>query len=130
MVNPMGSFIFSTAEVEASAHFIPDRKVHTAIPVTGENCQLVWAKFEPGGTYELHSHTHEQASVMISGRMRLTVGDEVREIGPGDMWFAPANVEHGGEILGDEPVVFIDIYAPPAEWIAEWVEENRQRVKK
>ena len=126
----MGSFIFSAAEVEASADFIPDRKVHTAIPVTGENCQLVWAKFEPGGTYELHSHTHEQASVMISGRMRLTVGDEVREIGPGDMWFAPANVEHGGEILGDEPVVFIDIYAPPAEWIAEWVEENRQRIKK
>ena len=126
MVNPMGSFIFSAAEVEASADFIPDRKVHTAIPVTGENCQLVWAKFEPGGTYELHSHTHEQASVMISGRMRLTVGDEVREIGPGDMWFAPPHVEHGGEILGDEPVVFIDIYAPPAEWIAEWVEENRQ----
>ena len=126
MVNPMGSFIFSAAEVEASADFIPGEKVYTAIPVTGESCQLVWAKFEPGGTYELHSHTHEQASVMISGRMRLTVGDEVREIGPGDMWFAPANVEHGGEILGDEPVVFIDIYAPPAEWIAEWVEENRQ----
>ena len=122
----MESFIFSAAEVEASADFIPDRKVHTAIPVTGEKCQLVWTKFEPGGTYELHSHTHEQASVMISGRMRLTVGGEVKEIGPGDMWFAPANVEHGGEILGDEPVVFIDIYAPPAEWIAEWVEENRQ----
>ena len=122
----MGSFIFSAAEVEASADFIPGEKVYTAIPATGESCQLVWAKFEPGGTYELHSHTHEQASVMISGRMRLTVGDEVREIGPGDMWFAPANVEHGGEILGDEPVVFIDIYAPPAEWIAEWVEENRQ----
>ena len=126
----MGSFIFSAAELEASADFIPGEKVHTAIPVTGESCQLVWAKFEPGGTYELHSHTHEQASVMISGRMRLTVGDEVREIGPGDMWFAPANVEHGGEILGDKPVVFIDIYAPPAEWIAQWVEENRQRAKK
>ena len=121
----MGSFIFSAAEVAASADFVPDRKVHTAIPVTGENCQLVWAKLEPGGTYELHSHTHEQASVMISGRMRLTVGDEVREIGPGDMWFAPAHVKHGGEILGDEPVVFIDIYAPPAEWIAQWIEENR-----
>jgi len=21
------------------------------------------------------------------------------------MWYAPANVEHGGEILGDEPVI-------------------------
>ena len=63
-------------------------------------------------------------SVMISGRMRLTVGDEVRDIGPGDMWFAPANVEHGGEILGDQPVVFIDVYAPPADWIAKWIEDE------
>jgi len=39
----MGSFIFSAAEVEASADFIPGEKVHTAIPVTGESCQLVWA---------------------------------------------------------------------------------------
>ena len=121
----MASYIFSEAEAEAASDFVPDRKVHTAIPVTGESCQLLWTKFEPGGTYELHSHSHEQVSVMISGRMRLTVGDEVREIGPGDMWFAPAHVEHGGEILGDEPVVFIDVYAPPSTTIAKWIEENR-----
>ena len=44
--------------------------------------------------------------------MRLTVGEEVAEIGPGDMWHAPGNVVHGGEILGDEPVVFVDVYSP------------------
>jgi quercetin dioxygenase-like cupin family protein len=120
------SYIFSAAETEASSDFISDCKVHSAIPVTGESCQLLWAKFEPGGTYELHSHPHEQISVMVSGRMRLTVGDEVRDIGPGDMWYAPANVEHGGEILGDEPVVFIDVYAPPSTSMAKWIEENRQ----
>jgi quercetin dioxygenase-like cupin family protein len=120
------SYIFSAAETEASSDFISDCKVHSAVPVTGESCQLLWAKFEPGGTYELHSHPHEQISVMVSGRMRLTVGDEVRDIGPGDMWYAPANVEHGGEILGDEPVVFIDVYAPPSTSMAKWIEENRQ----
>ncbi len=122
----MKSYIFSAAETEASSDFISDCKVHSAIPVTGESCQLLWAKFEPGGTYELHSHPHEQISVMVSGRMRLTVGDEVRDIGPGDMWYAPANVQHGGEILGDEPVVFIDVYAPPSTSMAKWIEENRQ----
>ena len=121
----LAKYIFSAAEAEANSDFIRDRKNHTALLVTGESCQLVWAKFEPGGTYQLHSHPHEQMSVMVSGRMRLTVGDEVRDIGPGDMWYAPANVQHGGEILGEEPVVFIDVYAPPAEWIAQWIEENR-----
>ena len=46
--------------------------------------------------------------------MRLTVGDEVREVGPGDMLHAPSGVPHGGEILGDEPVIFIDVYSPPS----------------
>ena len=121
----MTSYIFSADEVEANSEFISDRKVHTSIPATGESCQLLWAKFEPGGTYELHSHPHEQMSVIVSGRMRLTVGNQVRVIGPGDMWYAPANVKHGGEILGDEPVVFIDVYAPPSKTITEWIENNK-----
>ena len=83
--------------------------------VTGERMQLVWAEFQPGASYNLHSHEREQFSFMLSGRMRLTVGDDVSEIGPGDMWHAPSNVVHGGEVLGDEPVVFVDVYSPPAE---------------
>lgn len=122
----MTSYIFSAKVAESNSDFFYDLKLHSAILATGESCQLVWAKFEPGGTYALHSHPHEQMSVMISGQMRLTVGDEVRDIGPGDMWYAPANVQHGGEILGNKPVVFIDVYAPPAQWIAQWIEENRK----
>ena len=57
--------------------------------------------------------------------MRLTVGDEVRDIGPGDMWHAPAGIEHGGEVLGDEPVIFIDVYSPPNKLMAErWALRN------
>ena len=83
--------------------------------VDGQNMQLVWAKFLPGSRYELHSHEREQFSFMVSGRMKLTVGDETREIGAGEMWHAPSNVVHGGELVGDEPVVFIDVYSPPSE---------------
>ena len=50
--------------------------------VNGKNMQLIRAEFQPGATYRLHSHEREQFSFMLSGRMRLTVGDEVREIGP------------------------------------------------
>ena len=81
--------------------------------VAGKNMELIWAEFQPGSSYPLHSHEREQFSFMLSGRMRLTVGDQVSEIGAGDMWYAPSNVEHGGEILGDEPVVFVDAYSPP-----------------
>ena len=91
-----------------------DRKVGVKV-VDGENMQLIWAEFQPGSRYKLHSHPHEQFSFMVSGRMKLTVGKETREIGAGEMWHAPPNVMHGGELIGDEPVVFIDVYSPPNE---------------
>ena len=60
--------------------------------VDGKNMQLVWAEFQPGTTYRLHSHEREQFSFMVSGRMRLVaLGlEEVAEIGPGDMWLLRA----------------------------------------
>ncbi len=63
----------------------------------------------------MHSHAHEQISVMLQGRMLLRVGEESREVGPGDMWFVPSFVTHGGELVGKEAVVFIDVYSPPSK---------------
>jgi len=117
--------IFTAADVEAGSVFNPESGFHSDVVVTGDHLQLIWAKLEPTGTYALHTHTHEQVSLLIQGRMRFTVGDEVRDIGPGDMWYAPAGTPHGGEVLGDEPVVFIDVYAPPSETIVEQVERCR-----
>ena len=103
--------IFTADEAQAGAELFPDG-AWTNVLADGAHQQFLWARFNPGSVYRLHSHPYEQSSVMLQGRMRLTVGDEVRDIGPGDMWFAPAGVPHGGEILGDKPVVFIDVYAP------------------
>ncbi len=93
-----------------------DQKLDAQL-VTGEHMHLIRAVYEPGATYEMHSHPHEQFSLLLSGRIRLTVGEETREIGPGDGWYAPADVPHGGEILGEEEAVFIDIYSPATRWI-------------
>jgi len=85
--------------------------------ISGEHMHLIRAVYEPGSTYEMHSHPHEQFSLLLSGRLLLTVGDETREIGPGDGWYAPCDVGHGGEVLGGEPAVFIDVYSPATTWI-------------
>lgn len=106
--------IVTLAETEAKAEYFPEMKVWWITLIAGAKQELNWAKFEPGAVYPLHSHPYEQTSVLIQGRLRLTVGDEVRDIGPGDMWFAPADVPHGGLCLGDEPVIFIDVYSPPS----------------
>lgn len=119
------SRIFSWSDIDAES--MPEIKCRSRV-VTGERMQLIWAEFAPGGEYAIHTHPQEQFSVMLQGRMRLTVGDEEREIGPGDMWHAPPGVPHGGVILGDEPVVFIDVYAPASERIIE--ETARRRAER
>ena len=120
-------YILTSARAEADSVFESEMRVHSSLLANGEHIQLIWVKFDSDGNYPIHSHPHEQISVMLQGRMRLTVGDEVEEIGPGDMWYAPANVLHGGELLDEDPVVFVDIYAPPSTSIIELLERLRPR---
>ena len=108
--------IFTGAEANASAIYRPKpNNLWVNRLKIGQQQELLWARFEPGSKYRMHSHPYEQMSVVIQGRMNLTVGEEVKEVGPGDMWHALPNVPHGGEILGDEAVIFIDVYSPPSE---------------
>ena len=108
------SNIITLVEAAAAAEHIPEFQAWHAILAGGKHQELNWVKFDPDSIYPLHSHPYEQTSVVIQGRMRLVVGSEVREVGPGDMWFVPSDMPHGGETLGDEPLIFIDIYSPPS----------------
>ena len=107
--------IITLKEADESAVYRPQLDLWANRLIMGEHQELNWVKFEPGSKYPLHSHPYEQVSIVVQGRMLLTVGEDVREVGPGDMWHASAEVTHGVEILGDEAVVFIDVYSPASE---------------
>jgi len=94
--------------------------------ISGEHMHLIRAVYEPGSTYPMHSHPHEQFSLLLSGRILLTVGDETREIGPGDGWYAASNVPHGGQIIGDEKAVFVDVYSPATRWILDILDTGQR----
>ena len=85
--------IFDLADVDPWPSDYPGVDMKMA---DGKNMQLVWPTFQPSSSYNLHSIEREQFGFMLSGRMRLSVGDEVAEIGPGDMWHSPSNVVHRG----------------------------------
>ncbi len=57
-----------------------------------------------------HSHPHVQTTFVRSGRFRFTLGDEVREVGPGDSFAIPSGLAHGCVCL--EPGELIDSFAP------------------
>jgi transcriptional regulator with XRE-family HTH domain len=61
----------------------------------------------PGGSTGLHAHPGDEHHIMLRGRMRLTQGDHVVELGPGDYLLWDATIPHDAESIGDEPPVVL-----------------------
>ena len=60
-----------------------------------------------------HHHPFEQAVLVIEGRARLFVADDVIDVEAGDLVFIPPDVPHGAEVLED--TVVIEFYSPARE---------------
>lgn len=69
--------------------------------------------FETGGVGAMHSHPHTQITYIVSGRYRFTIGDETREVGPGDTLLKENGVVHGCTCL--EGGVMLDFFTPMRE---------------
>jgi len=81
----------------------------------GDNALMVMNWLEPGMDVRPHSHPFEQLVYILQGRVRFTVGDDVVEVGPGEVVRIPPDVMHCGEPLGDETAVNLDVFAPVRE---------------
>ena len=55
-----------------------------------------------GGRVGAHSHTGDEHHIVLRGRFRLSQGDHVVEVGPGDYVRWDGTIPHDGEVLGDE----------------------------
>jgi quercetin dioxygenase-like cupin family protein len=79
----------------------------------GDSLMLIEVTVEEGAVVPLHTHPHEQTGYLISGRFLFELGDEKREIGPGDCWLVPSNVPH--QVTALERCLLVDIFSPPRE---------------
>jgi quercetin dioxygenase-like cupin family protein len=75
-----------------------------------EHFEATKIHFPKGKGAKPHRHPEEQLSFVVSGRLRVTAGDETYEVGPGQATFNPSNVEHGVEALED--TVVLSLKAP------------------
>jgi quercetin dioxygenase-like cupin family protein len=67
----------------------------------------------PGAEQAVHAHEGQDKFYhVLEGRGRFTVGDEVREGGPGQVVWAPAGVLHGVRNDGAERLVLLVGIAP------------------
>ena len=82
--------------------------------VTGEQAHMTFLRLEPGVVTD-HSHLHEQMGYIFSGLVALTIDGETQQLGPGDAYYVPGNVQHGFKVLGEEDLEYVEIFSPPKE---------------
>ena len=93
--------------------------------VQGQRVTLGVVELEANAAVPEHRHANEQLGIVLSGSVTFRVGDETRELGPGETWCIPANVPH--EVTsGPEGAAVIDVFAPPRrDWTAFAPQEPR-----
>jgi len=74
----------------------------------GLNC------FEPGQSQQTHVHTGaDKFYLVVSGKARITVGNETQEVGAGTIVWAPADIPHGVERALERTIMLVGMAPPP-----------------
>lgn len=82
--------------------------------VWGERVMVCRLRFAPRVVTAVHSHPHEQVTLVERGRVAFTIEGQTRIASAGDILVFPAGCEHGATML-DEDVVLVDIFSPVRE---------------
>ena len=84
-----------------SAIVAPGHSTAYGPTITGNELEIGYYT-EPTGTgAKPHHHKSEQMILVLSGRLRMSIGDEVREMGPGEIALVPSDHEHEQAALED-----------------------------
>jgi quercetin dioxygenase-like cupin family protein len=100
-----------------SWHEIPAQRIAEGIDrqmVIGEKLMMCRLTLQPHVETAVHSHPHEQMTIVERGRVRFTIAGAPREAAAGDVLHFAPNVPHGATMLDDE-VVLVDIFTPIRE---------------
>jgi len=81
-----------------------------------QNMTVARFRFDKGNKVAMHHHINDQVTMVQSGAVRMTCGDETFELKAGEFVHVPPDVPHGNEALED--TVIIEIFSPRREdWI-------------
>ena len=93
--------------------------------VYGKKTLLAEFRLEKGAKLPRHNHPHEQTGFLVSGRVDLTIGDEILQALPGDSWCIPGHVDHHAIAMEDS--VAMEDFSPVREDYLPLKDADRNR---
>ena len=84
--------------------------------VSGDRLTLVEIRLAPGAEVPEHTHPHEQAGHVASGRVLFRIGEQESELGSGDSYLIPGELPHFVRAL--DSATLIEVFSPVREEFA------------
>lgn len=79
--------------------------------VHGERITMGLVELDAGAVVPEHRHEQEQLGIVLQGSLRFRIGDESRDLGPGELYCIRSNEPHEAH-AGPDGAVVIDVFAP------------------
>jgi len=78
--------------------------------------QMLHERYEPGADTgpELYSHESEEAGIVISGEIELTVGEVTETLRAGDAYLFDSRLPHRFRNAGSDPCIVVSACTPPS----------------
>ncbi|HWI62527.1 MAG TPA: cupin domain-containing protein [Symbiobacteriaceae bacterium] len=98
--------------VETMKRFSAEKYQKVSLFETSQTAMDVYCLM-PGQTQKLHSHKGTDKYYLVwEGQATVQIGDEIRQLGPGEAALARPGVDHSIANQSDQPVVAIVFQAP------------------
>jgi transcriptional regulator with XRE-family HTH domain len=112
---PRPQIYFTAKElVELAGGAISYRQVGPDL--TGKAMQMLHEHYALGADTgaQMLTHDAEEGGIIIRGRLEVTVGDQVRVLGPGDAYYFDSRTPHRFRNVGEEECEVVSVNSPPS----------------
>jgi quercetin dioxygenase-like cupin family protein len=96
--------------------------------ISGERMMIAQVLLKKGDDVPKHSHHNEQLTYVVSGKLRLLLGEDGEYevvVGAGEVLVIPPNLPHSALALED--TVDVDVFSPPRE---DWLNKTDAYLRK
>ena len=82
--------------------------------IEGERLTMAVVELDPNAVSPNHHHENEQLGFVIAGSMVMRIGNDERELMPGDTYNIPTHVSHDA-VAGPDGATVVDVFVPVRE---------------
>ena len=84
--------------------------------LSGGQLQLLYERYQPGADtgQSMLSHKGEEGGIVLSGRLEVTVGEQVQTLSAGDAYLFNSRMPHRFRNIGSKECVLVSACTPPS----------------